>query len=570
MNRRTKKLLSYYRPYAGRFAAVLLCAMISAAAAVLFPLCVRGITEAMLGGGDVSVGGGLAQLLLLTAFGLAASTYFDYVGHAVGADMENDLRQELFAHLERLSFSFFDTHRVGELMSRLTSDLNNLAELFHHGPEDYLVHSVRFVGTAVALCVLDWRLALCAFAFLPPMAALTLYLNRRVRRASAENLEDIAGINARAEEALSGIRVSQAFNRQAYERAAFAESGKRFVRSRKRIYGAETVEDASLNLLTRLMYIAVILAGLVRIRAGGATAADLVAFILYVENLTTPVRHLAWMTTQYQQGLAGFDRAMELLETAPDVADAPDPAPLGPVAGSVTFERVTFRYRPEARPVLENVSFSLPAGGSIAIVGISGAGKSTLCSLIPRFYDVQQGRILLDGRDVKGIALDDLRAQISIVQQDTFLFSGSVLENIRYSRPDATDAQVREAARSAGAEAFIEGLPQGYHTDIGPRGVQLSGGQRQRLAAARAFLRDAPVLILDEATSALDRESERVIQRTLDRLRQGRTTICIAHRLSTIRGADVICVIRDGAICEMGDFEQLMAKGGEFARLYGE
>ena len=567
LNSREKKFLSYYKPYGRRFLVVLVCAVISAAMGVLFPLCVRNITQALLNGTRASLLPALLQLGLLTLVEMLSSGYYDYVGHSIGANMENDLRQELFGHLEEMSIPFYDSHRVGELMSRLTNDLNNLAEMFHHAPEDYLIYSIRFVGSSAVLFILDWRLTLCAYTFLPIMAVLTLTLNRRVRKVSAENLERIGEINARAEEAMSGIRVSQVFNRQEHEKSGFAHAGRRFVSSRKRIYGMEMVEDQTLSVLTRLMYIAVVLVGLLRVRSGGASVADLIAFILYIENLTTPIRHLAWMTTQYQMGLTGFGRAMELLGSAPDIQSPENAEPLAPVKGDIAFDGVSFSYRPDL-PVLRDVSFRLPAGRCFAIVGVSGVGKSTICSLIPRFYDIQQGAITLDGRDIRTISLAELREQISIVQQDTYLFSGSVLENIRYGRPDATEAQVRQAARDAGAEEFISRLPEGYATDIGPRGVRLSGGQRQRLSIARAFLRDTPVLILDEATSALDQESERGIQAALEKLRHGRTTICVAHRLSTIRDADVICVLRDGAVSEMGSFDELMSRKGEFYRLY--
>lgn len=570
MSTRRKKFLSYYRPYAGKFLLVLLCSLISAGAAVLFPLCVRNITQAILEGGAFSVREPLLLLLLVTLVEVCSSAFYDYTGHSIGANMENDLRQELFSHLENLSFSFYDTHRVGELMSHLTNDLSSLAEFFHHAPEDYLVYSVKFIGSAVILFFIDPTLTLYAFALLPVMLFLTLYLNRKVRRASAQSLDNISKINSRAEEALSGIRVSQAFNRQDYERRSFAEAGLRFIRSRRAIYGAEAVEYQSLTLLTRLMYVIAILAGLYRIHFDYISVADLIAFILYIENLTTPVKQLAWMTTQYQQGMAGFDRAMNLLDIPQGIADLPDALPLPDVRGDIAFENVTFGYRQDTPPVLKNISFTLPAGHCIAIVGISGVGKSTLCGLIPRFYEPQQGAILLDGRDIRTVSLSDLRAQISVVQQDTYLFSGSVMENIRYSCPKATDDMVRDAARSAGAEEFIVKLPQGYRTDIGPRGVRLSGGQRQRLSIARAFLRDAPLLILDEATSALDNESEQAIRLALDRLRQGRTTLLIAHRLSTVRSADIICVLRKGTVCEMGTYEELLHSDGEFSRLYAE
>ena len=569
---RWRKFLSYYKPYAGRFATVLLCAVISAAAAVLFPLCVNRVTDlALSGAADV---GKIVQMgaimLLLTAVGWAASFYFDYVGHSVGATMENDLRQELFAHLERLPFSFYDTHRVGELMSSLTNDLNDLAELYHHGPEDYLVSGVKFIGASFVLFALDWKLALCIYAFLPVLGVLTLRLNRRVRRASEDNQRNIAEINAHAEDALSGIRVSQSFNRQGEEKRRFAGAGQRFVRSRKDIYLAESIEYQTLDGLTRLMNLLLIVVGFAGVQTGAVSVANLVTFLLYISLLTDPVKHLAWMTTQFQRGLAGFERVATLLDIQPDIADAPGAQPLQLRQGAIELRDVSFRYGEGLDTVLDGVNMRVHGGECLAIVGASGVGKTTICALIPRFYDAQQGSVRIDGTDVRDVALKSLRDAISLVPQDTYLFAGTVMENIRYGCPDATDEMVYAAARNASAEEFICALPQGYDTDIGPRGVRLSGGQRQRLAIARAFLKDAPILILDEASSALDSESERYVHEAIARLRKGRTILLIAHRLSTIRQADRICVLKDGKIVESGDCDSLLAQGGEFTRLYGQ
>ena len=567
---RIRKFLSYYRPYRWKFASVLLGALVAAGMAVLFPVCVHRVTDIILSGHAaveplLQMGAVMLLIVLVESF---SNFYFDYIGHTLSASMENDLRQELFAHLEHMPHSFYDTHRVGELMSNLTNDLCELAELYHHGPEDYTVGAVQFVGASVVLFVLDWRLALLMYAFLPLMAFLTLRLNRKVRRASDENQRNIAQINAHAEDALSGIRVSQAFNRQAEEQRRFAMAGSRFVRSRKDIYLAESIEYQSLNLLTRMMYVVVILAGLLGIRSGSVQVADLVAFLLYISSLTEPVKKLAWMTTQFQRGLAGFERVAAVLEMKPGIADKPGAKALAGVRGDIQMRNVVFRYGENQERVLDGVDLNVKAGECLAIVGASGVGKTTICALIPRFYEPEQGSVHIDGMDVRDVSLHSLRDAISLVPQDTYLFAGTVLENIRYGRPDATDEMIREAARNASAEEFIEALPDGYHTDIGPRGVRLSGGQRQRLAIARAFLKDAPVLILDEASSALDSESERYIHEAIARLRKGRTIVLIAHRLSTVQQADRICVLKDGRIAEEGDCESLMALGGEFARLY--
>lgn len=569
MNERTRKFVSCYKPYLGRFSLVLICALGSAAAGLAFPMCVRIITSDVLAGALSRVVQISALMALLIAVEALLNYYYDYRGHALGAMMEDDLRQELFAHLEKLSFSYYDRRRVGALMSSLTNDLLNLAELYHHGPEDYLISAVTFIGASALLFSIDWRLTLVVYAFLPPLAFFTLKLNRRVRRASAENQKNIADINARAEDSLSGIRVTQAFGCEAAEVARFRAAGRRFVESRKAIYRNESIEDKALMVIERGVFVAVALAGALGIARETLDVADLIAFLLYISYITRPLRHLAWMTTQFQTGLAGFDRVMDILETRPDIADAPDARPMGRARGALTFEGVGFRYGEESPQVLENLNLGIEPGECVAVVGISGAGKSTLCALIPRFYEPMAGRIAIDGMDIRKATLHSLRANISIVQQDTYLFSGSILENIRYSKPGAADHEVVRAAELADADGFIRALPEGYGTDVGPRGVRLSGGQRQRIAIARAFLRDAPILILDEATSALDSESERSIHRALGRLRAGRTTIMIAHRLETIRAADRIVVLSEGGVREEGAHEGLLKERGAYYALYG-
>lgn len=569
MNGRTRKFVSYYKPYLGRFALVLICALGSAGAALAFPMCVRYITSNVLADALSRVVPVSAFMILLIAAETAFTYYYDYRGHALGAMMENDLRQELFAHLEKLSFSYYDRRRVGELMSSLTSDLNNLAELYHHGPEDYIISSVKFIGASAFLFFIDWRLTLIVYAFLPPMAFLTIRLNRRVRGASAANQRNIAEINARAEDSLSGIRVTQAFGCESAETRKFRAAGERFVESRRSTYRYEAIEDQILTVIERSVFVAVALAGAYGIASGALAVADLIAFFLYISYLTGPVRKLAWMTTQFQTGLAGFDRVMDILDTAPEVADCPGASDMGRAAGALAFEGVGFRYGDESPHVLKNLDLRVSPGECVAVAGISGAGKSTLCALIPRFYEPIAGRVTIDGADIRGATLGSLRRNISVVQQDTYLFAGSILENIRYSKPGATDEEVVEAARLADADGFVRALPEGYATDVGPRGVRLSGGQRQRVSIARAFLRDAPILILDEATSALDSESERSIHRALSRLRAGRTTVMIAHRLETIRAADRIVVLSEGGVREEGTHESLLKLGGAYYELYG-
>lgn len=571
-NVRWKKFLSYYKGYRGRFALVLVCALIASGAALVFPLCVGYVTDNVLTGaasaGTLATAAAVMLAVVLAEFG--TNFYFDYFGHCVGSEMENDLRQELFSHLEKMSFSFYDKNRVGALMSSLTNDLNDLSELYHHGPEDYAVNFVKFAGASVILFMIDWRMALCLYAFLPVMGFLTIKLNRRVRRGAAVNQQRIADINARAEDALSGIRVSQAFCREEYEKGLFRKAGTAFTRSRKDIYLAEAVEYQILTFITRLMYLAVIIFGGWGMMTGRTEVAALVTFIMYISYLTEPVRHLAWMTTQFQMGLAGFDRVAAILETEPEIGNRENAVDIGVSKGQVELDGVTFRYGRDRDYVLSDISLDIRPGECVAVAGISGAGKTTLCALIPRFYEPEKGAIKVDGLDIRDIELSSLRKNISMVQQDTFLFTGSVMENIRYADPKASDEDVMRAAEMADADGFIRQLPEGYDTDVGPRGVRLSGGQRQRVAIARAFLRDAPILILDEATSALDGESERAVHGALERLRKGRTTLMIAHRLSTIKDADRIVVIHDGAVAEEGTYDYLMEKGGVFAGLYRE
>ncbi len=569
MNGRARKFVSYYKPYLGRFSLVLICSLGSAGAALAFPMCVRYVTSNVLAGALSRVVLVSAVMILLIAIEMAFTFYYDYRGHSIGSMMENDLRQELFAHLEKLSFSYYDRRRVGEIMSSLTSDLWNLAELYHHGPEDYIINSVKFVGASVFLFLIDWRLTLIVFAFIPPMALLTIRLNKRMRQTSAESQKNVAEINARAEDSLSGVRVTQAFGCEAAEIGKFRKAGALFVESRKAYYRYGAIEDQVLTVIERSVFVAVALAGAYGIARGSIEVADLIAFFLYISYLTGPVRHLAWMTAQFQTGLAGFDRVMDILETVPEIADRPGATDMGRARGALAFHGVSFRYGEDRPHVLVNLDMRVNPGECVAVAGISGAGKSTLCALIPRFYEPIAGRVTIDGMDIRELTLKSLRANISVVQQDTYLFAGSILENIRYSKPGATDAEAMEAARLADADGFIRALPEGYDTDVGPRGVRLSGGQRQRIAIARAFLRDAPILILDEATSALDSESERSIHRALGRLRDGRTTLMIAHRLETIRAADRIVVLSEGGVREEGTHDSLLALGGMYFELYG-
>lgn len=572
MNPKTKKFLSYYRPYLREFILVLVCSGIAAGISLLFPLAIRYITKDVLESGlsdalprILRTG---AIMLALAAVEVVTKTFYDYRGHAIGAMMERDMRNDLFAHFQRLAHRFYDRQRTGTLMSRITYDLLMLAELFHHGPEDLATYIVRFIGAFVILIGIDVRLTLAVFAFLPVMALFAVHFTRRQREATRLNFERIGDINAQVEDTLSGIRTVKSFANEPLETARFRIANDRFLESRKGIYWSESVTYQGVELFIRLIMITVAVYGGIRIVGATLDLADLITYLLYVGYITEPLQRLSFIIGQYQEGLAGFDRFLEILELAPDIQDAPDAVELAQVRGAVRFDDVGFSYGEGYGHVLRHITLDVQPGEYVALVGASGVGKTTLCSLIPRFYDVTEGAILLDGVDIRQVRLESLRRNIGVVQQEVYMFAGTVLENIRYGRPEATREEIEAAARQANAHAFIQRLPQGYDTDIGQRGVTLSMGQKQRLSIARAFLKDPPVLIFDEATSALDYESEKVIQDALETIARGRTTFVIAHRLSTIRNAQRIIVLSDRGIAEQGTHEELLALNGAYAGLY--
>lgn len=566
-----KQILSFYKPYKGLFAADLLCSLIAAAIGLVLPLGAGYITDNVLTGDLSAAPGkilGVGALLLGLVLVQALCSYFmDYQGHAIGARMERDMRAQLFAHCQRLSFSYFDSHPIGDLMSRLTNDSLSLAEFFHHVPEDVLVNSIKFVGASLILWHIHWQMTLVILCFLPFMLAYTLYFNKKMAAALEQGREDMGEINAQAEDTLSAIRMVQSFGNEAVEAQKFHVRNEKFLESRKRGYKGEALCYGGMDAFSSLIPIAVVVVGGLSILQGSLALSELVVFLLYVSYFTQPIQSLVNTSRLIQEGRTGFARYMEILETQPEVADLPGAQELPPVKGDIRFSHVTFRYG-EGDAVFRDLNLTIRAGEYVALVGASGVGKTTLCSLIPRFYDVEAGEITVDGVPIRQATLRSLRGSVGLVQQDVALFTGSVTENIAYGRPGATFQQVREAARKAGAEEFIQKLPQGYDTDIGPRGVKLSGGQRQRLSIARAFLKDPPILILDEATSALDSQSELVVQRSLEDLARHRTTLVIAHRLSTIQGAQRIVVLDENGVCEEGTHQSLMAQGGVYAKLY--
>ncbi len=571
MNANLKKLLSFYKPYKGIFFADLLCSLIAAAIGLILPLGAGYITDNILSG-DLSAaperilktGGLLLVLVLVQAW---CSYFMDYQGHAMGARMERDMRAQLFRHCEKLSFSYYDEHPVGDLMSRITNDSLSLAEFFHHVPEDVLVNAIKFVGASVILWNIHWQMTLVILCFLPFMLAYTLYFNKKMAAALAQGREDMGEVNAQAEDSLSAIRMVQSFGNEGVEAQKFDRQNEKFLDSRKKSYRGEALCWGGMNAFSSLLPIAVVVFGGLAMVNGGFSLSNLVVFLLYVSYFTQPIQSLVNTSRLIQEGRTGFRRFMEILETKPEITDAPGARELPRVKGEIRFSHVGFRYG-EGDAVFRDLNLTIQAGEYVALVGASGAGKTTLCSLIPRFYDVESGEISLDGIPVKSVTLHSLRENVGVVQQDVELFTGSVAENIAYGKPGASLEEIRAAAQKAGAEEFIEKLPQGYDTDIGPRGVKLSGGQQQRLSIARAFLKDPPILILDEATSALDSQSEQVVQRSLEDLARHRTTLVIAHRLSTIRGAGRILVLDDTGICEEGTHESLLAQGGVYAQLY--
>ncbi|QHQ60726.1 ATP-binding cassette domain-containing protein [Anaerocolumna sedimenticola] len=573
MSNKFQKFLSYYKPYMGLFLSDMFFALIAAGISLVYPLIVRYVTNDLLVHYEISEVMHTIIKLSFLMIGLAilelvCNFYIAYQGHVMGAKMEYDMRNDIFEHYQKLSFNFYDNQKTGQLMSRITNDLFDITELCHHGPEDIVISIIKFVGAFIILININLPITLIVFAFIPIMFIFAYHMKNKMNHAFRKNRERIAEINAQIEDNLSGIRVVKSFASENKEMDKFHDGNRRFVESKRNSYWQMATFHSGLGFFTSLINVAVIVGGAVLMANKIIALSDLLTFLLYINNIIEPVRKLINFTEQFQNGITGFDRFMEIMDIQPDIIDKKDAVSIKDVKGKIEFREVSFRYNDTKTDVFRNIDLKVESGDYLALVGSSGVGKTTLCSLIPRFYEVNSGKILLDGTDIRNIKLRSLRKNIGIVQQDVYLFTGTVLDNIRYGKLEATDEEIIEAAKNANAHEFIMELPDGYNTYIGQRGVKLSGGQKQRLSIARVFLKNPPILIFDEATSALDNESEKVVQESLEKLAKNRTTFVIAHRLSTIRNAKNIIVLTEDGIKERGTHTELLNQNGIYAGLY--
>ncbi len=573
MSRKMKKFISYYKPYKVLFFTDMFFALLVSGITLLYPLIVRYITNTVLIEYEIAEAIPILVklaigMLLLAIIEYLSNYYIAYKGHIMGAKIEFDMRNEIFEHYQKLSFSFFDNKKTGRLMSRITTDLFDITELSHHGPEDLLISIIKFLGAFIILLNVNVPLTIIVFIFIPIMFVFAMKVKNKMNKAFRVNRERIADINAQIEDNLSGIRVVKSFANEHIEMEKFHRGNERFIESKDRSYRTMALFHSGLGFFISLINVSVIIGGGYLIVNKVISIGDLLTFLLYINNLIEPVRKLINFTEQFQNGITGFDRFMEIVDIEPDIADSEDAKEMKNVKGNIHFENVTFKYEDASEDVFSNVNLSVEAGDYMALVGPSGVGKTTMCSLIPRFYEVSSGRILIDGEDIRNIKLNSLRSNIGIVQQDVYLFAGTIFENIQYGKPAASKEEVIEAAKKANAHDFIMELPDGYDTYTGQRGVKLSGGQKQRLSIARVFLKNPPILIFDEATSALDNESEKVVQDSLEKLASNRTTFVIAHRLTTIQNAKNILVLTEEGIKEKGTHEELLERNGVYASLY--
>ena len=572
MKANLKKMAGYYKPYMGTFLLDMFFAFLASVISLVIPLVVRYITTYVVNMGakeafDRIVVLGIC-LIALTLIQFASNYFITNIGHVMGAKMEYNMRTEIFDHYQKLSFSFYDDQKVGQLMSRITNDLFEITELLHHGPENLAISFIKIIGAFVILMNISGYLTLAAFVLLPFMFAYAFWMNRKMKKAFSANREQIADINTRIEDNLAGIRVVKSFANEDIEKEKFKIGNDGFLKAKRESYFYMGFYHSGMTAFTMMINVIVIMTGGVLMTKNVVDAADFVTFLLYINIFTDPIRTLVEFAEQFQNGYSGFERFTEILAIEPDIKDAPDAVKLENVKGNIVFDDVSFKYKDGAHRVLRHIDLDIKSGSYVALVGSSGGGKTTLCSLIPRFYEVTKGSIKIDGKDIREVTLKSLRNNIGIVQQDVYLFAGTVFDNISYGKPGASKEEVIEAAKKANAHDFIMELPNGYDTDIGQRGIKLSGGQKQRLSIARVFLKNPPILIFDEATSALDNESENIVKESLEKLAHNRTTFVIAHRLSTIRNAERILVLTENGIEESGTHDELMAKNGIYAGLY--
>lgn len=567
-----KKFIKYYKPYKAVFFIDLLCATIISAIDLAFPQLLRTLTKTLFAGAPGKIVSALIPITigLLVAYIIqtACRYYVTYAGHMMGARMERDMRKELFDQYEKLSFSYYDQNNSGQMMSKLVSDLFDISELAHHGPENLFISLIKIIGSFIFLFMINRMLAVPMLILVVLMLVFSYGQNKKMQETFMDNRRKIGDINSSLQDTLAGIRVVQSFANERIEQEKFNRSNENFLISKDANYRCMGSFMSGNAFFQGMMYLVTLVFGGFLIAHGRMEASDLAMYALYIGIFISPIQILVELTEMMQKGLSGFRRFLEVVETEPEIVDAADAKPLKNVKGNVCYEDVSFHYSDDDTPVLSHVSFEIPAGKSIALVGPSGSGKTTICSLLPRFYDVTEGRVTIDGNDVRKLTLESLRSQIGLVSQDVYLFGGSIKDNIAYGKPDATMDEIVDAAKKANIHDFIMELPDKYDTFVGERGTRLSGGQKQRISIARVFLKNPPVLILDEATSALDNESERFIQKSLEELAKDRTTITIAHRLSTIRNADEILVVADCGLAERGTHEELLAQDGIYARYY--
>lgn len=568
-----KQFISYYKPYKGMFFMDMFCALVLSGIDLLFPSLVKYLMDEVYSVRPQN----MLQIVFLTGAGLLVlyivryfcQHYITSWGHIMGARMESDMRRDLFNHLQKLSFSFYDNANTGKLMSRITNDLFDISELAHHGPEDLFISIIKIIGAIIIMLTMDIELTLILLALMVLIIVFTAHYNLKMRSVFAKNREKIAMVNAQTQDSLSGIRVVKSFSNESIEREKFDHGNLQFLETKENSYSIMGQFFSGNQFLQGILYLSVLVLGGVFLHQNKISTSDLIAYILFINVFLNPIDRLVNFTEALQRGMTGFDRFLEIINTKPEIEDAEDAVELENVEGNIEFKDVSFSYNDKTE-VLKDINLSIKKGQTVALVGPSGGGKTTFCNLIPRFYEVNDGSITIDGKDIRNITLDSLRRNIGVVQQDVYLFSGTISENIIYGKPEASQEEIIRAAKLANAHDFIMELEKGYDTFVGERGVKLSGGQKQRVSIARAFLKNPPILILDEATSSLDNESERLVQDSLKALAKGRTTLIIAHRLSTIKNADNIVVLTAKGIEEQGTHQELIEKGGLYAALHSE